>query len=357
VNFLIIYKTSSKASALQWLRPEQTASKEFPYLFSQCQAIHARSLLPCQDSPSVKFTYSAEVVVPENLIALMSALRMGEELVTGGKKIYKFNQPVVIPSYLIAIAVGKLESKRIGPRSTVWSEKEIIERAAYEFAQTEEFIQIAEKICGPYVWGIYDLLVLPPSFPYGGMENPCLTFVTPTLLAGDRSLADVVAHEISHSWTGNLVTNSTFEHFWLNEGFTVFIERKILGHISGQEARHFHAIGGLNDLQQAVDRMGHSNPLTKLIVNLDGVNPDDAFSTCPYEKGHTFLFYLENLVGGPDVFNPFLKAYIENYKFKSITSDHFKAFFLNYFKSHNDLKEIDWDLWLNSSGMPPVTPK
>uniref|UniRef100_A0A8C2E9N9 Leukotriene A4 hydrolase n=1 Tax=Cyprinus carpio TaxID=7962 RepID=A0A8C2E9N9_CYPCA len=212
----IEYETSPSATALQWLTPKQTAGKKHPYLFSQCQAIHCRTMVPCQDTPSVKHTYYAQVSVPRELVALMSALRDGQEPdpSDSNRVIYRFRQPVPMPAYLIAIVVGALESREIGPRSRVWSEKEYVDEAAFEFSETETMLKTAESLAGPYVWGQYDLLVLPPSFPYGGMENPCLTFVTPTVLAGDRSLAGVIAHEISHSWTGNLVTNRTWEHSW-----------------------------------------------------------------------------------------------------------------------------------------------
>jgi leukotriene-A4 hydrolase len=228
----------------------------------------------------------------------MSAIPKSTEVV-GHQKYSHFIQDVPIPSYLIAIAVGALDSRKIGPRSHVWAEKEIIEECAYEFADTERQLITAEEICGPYVWGIYDLLVLPPSFAYGGMENPCLTFVTPTLLAGDRSLANVVAHEIAHSWTGNLITNRNFEHFWLNEGFTVFVERKIKGRLSSPLHQDFDAYGRLNELNETVKLFGEDNPLTRLVHDLKGVHPDDAFSVVPYEKGQTFLRHLEEVVGGP----------------------------------------------------------
>ncbi len=290
----------------------------------------------------------------------MSAVRDGDGTISsdGLTKEYKFKQTIPIPSYLIAIVVGDLVSKKIGPRSHVWSEKEFIDKSANEFVDTERMIATAESIVGPYVWGVYDLLVLPPSFPYGGMENPCLTFATPTLLAGDRSLVYVVAHEIAHSWTGNLVTNKNFEQFWLNEGFTTFLERKIVGRLGGGEPlRHFRAIEGWKDMEYAIETRGQNNNLTKLVVDLRGVDPDEAFSCLPYEKGHTFLFYLEEKLGGPKVFEPFLKAYIDKYKYKSIDTNDFKAFLYEYFKDKsNVLKEVDWEAWLYSTGMPPITP-
>lgn len=354
---VIEYETSPQCTALQWLKPEQTAGGKHPYLFSQCQAIHARSLLPCQDTPSVKTPYTAKITCGSALTALMSAIPEGSEPHSEEteSKVHSFKQPVPIPSYLIAIVVGALESRKIGPRSKVWSEKEMVDAAAYEFAETEKMIATAEKFLGPYVWGVYDLLVLPPSFPYGGMENPCLTFVTPTLLAGDRSLADVVAHEISHSWTGNLVTNSTWEHFWLNEGHTVFVERKIVGRMRGPASRHLEALGGWKDLLYQVGVFGAEHPYTKLVVDLKGVDPDDAFSSIPYEKGSTLLMYLEQKLGGPEAFEPWLLAYINKFKYKSLTTEEWKSFLYEFFKEKKSiLDEVDWDAWFNKPGMPTV---
>uniref|UniRef100_A0A2K5C3T8 Leukotriene A(4) hydrolase n=1 Tax=Aotus nancymaae TaxID=37293 RepID=A0A2K5C3T8_AOTNA len=324
----ISFETSPKSSALQWLTPEQTSGKEHPYLFSQCQAIHCRAVLPCQDTPSVKLTYTAEVSVPKELVALMSAIRDGEapDPEDPSRKIYKFIQKVPIPCYLIALVVGALESRQIGPRTLVWSEKEQVEKSAYEFSETESMLKIAEDLGGPYVWGQYDLLVLPPSFPYGGMENPCLTFVTPTLLVS------VIAHEISHSWTGNLVTNKTWDHFWLNEGHTVYLERHICGRLFGEKFRHFNALGGWGELQNSVKTFGETHPFTKLVVDLTDVDPDVAYSSVPYEKGFALLFYLEQLLGGPEVFLGFLKAYVEKFSYKSITTDDWKDFLYSHFK-------------------------
>lgn len=360
-SFVIVieYTTTPACSALQWLEPQLTAGKEKPYLFSQCQAIHARSLVPVQDTPAVKITYNAQVKAPEGLVVLMSAVR--DESSCNCSDGARFTQSVPIPSYLLAIVVGDLVSRKIGPRSHVWSEPALIDASAFEFTDTESFIETAEKIVGPYVWGVYDLLVLPPTFPFGGMENPCLTFVTPTLLAGDKSLANVVAHEIAHSWTGNLVTNSNPDHFWLNEGHTVFLERKILGRLYGGEVyRDFCALGGWVELQETVDTLGVTNPFTALNPNLTDVDPDDAFSKVPYEKGHTLLYYLESLLGGPSVFEPWLHAYIQHFKYKSISTAQWKEFLLGFFADKPEKKaildKVDWEAWLHSTGMPPVKP-
>ena len=357
IRIKVAYTTSPESSALQWLSPAQTAGKKHPYLFSQCEAIHARSMLPCQDTPSVKASYTATITAPADLTVLMSAIRDGENTV-GNKKVAKFIQKVPIQSYLIAIAAGALESRKIGPRSHVWSEAEFVDKAAFDFSETETMLKTAEELCGPYVWGIYDILVLPPSFAYGGMENPCLTFATPTLLTGDKSNADVIAHEIAHSWTGNLVTNNTFEHFWLNEGFTVFTERKIKGRMQGEAVRHFTALLRWKELEETVNKVfSPSHPYTKLVPDLTGVDPDDAFSRIPYEKGSTFLWYLEDLVGGAANFEPFLKAYYTEFAYKSIDTDAFKMYFLQYFSGEPAVSEIDWDTWLHKPGMPPYKPK
>ncbi|XP_054083088.1 leukotriene A-4 hydrolase isoform X1 [Zeugodacus cucurbitae] len=351
----IDYETSNRASGLQWLTPEQTLGKQHPYLFSQCQAIHARSVLPCQDTPAVKFTYEATVEHPKELTALMSALV--EQKDSG---VTKFKQEVPIPAYLLAIAIGDLVSRPLGPHSNVWAEAGIVDAAAEEFSETDKMLKTASDICGPYVWKQYDLLVMPPSFPFGGMENPCLTFVTPTVLAGDKSLADVVAHEIAHSWTGNLVTNKNFEHFWLNEGFTVFVETKIVGRLQGTKERDFHMLRNLTELKECIrTQLANSPELTKLVVDLSNCGPDDAFSSVPYNKGSTFLRYIEDLLGGPEVFEPFLRSYLQKYAYKSVVTDDFKSALYDYFidtDKKDKLSEIDWDLWLNNEGMPPIIP-
>ncbi|ORX89777.1 hypothetical protein K493DRAFT_232463 [Basidiobolus meristosporus CBS 931.73] len=361
IQITVCYETTKDSGALQWLEPSQTVGKKHPYLFTQCQPIHARSLVPCQDSPGIKITYSARIDTPAPLRALMSALRLNEEPeVSGDSRIYRFEQKTTMPSYLIALVVGELEGIEIGPRTTVWSEPSMVKKCAEEFVDTEDFITVGEQLLTPYEWGRYDLLVLPSSFPYGGMENPCLTFVTPTLLAGDRSLVDVVAHEIAHSWMGNLVTTKSWENFWLNEGWTVFIERKIVGRLRGEPARQFGALQGVISLRGDIDFFGHENPLTCLCPRLRGVDPDDAFSRVPYEKGFNLLYYLEQHLGGPEVFEPYMKAYVREFAGKALTTDEWKTFLYSYMeKTHGQekvdlLDQVDWKAWLHTPGMPPV---
>ncbi|CAG8593331.1 6939_t:CDS:10 [Ambispora gerdemannii] len=358
IQLKIVYNTSPTCTAAQWLEPSQTIGKKYPYFFTQCQAIHARSLLPCQDSPAIKLTYSANIRSPYQ--TLMSAMTIGEEDVGNGAKIYKFEQMTKIPSYLIALAIGNIKGKKIGPRSTVWTEPENLEASAWEFVDTEKFIATGEDMLTPYEWGKYDLLVLPPSFPYGGMENPSLTFVTPTLLAGDRSLVDVVAHEISHSWMGNLVTAVNWEHFWLNEGWTVFIERKILARLYGENERQFQAILGYSFMVDSIELFGENSPFTVLVPKLNNVDPDDCFSNIPYEKGFNFLYYIEQIVGGTQVFEPYMKAHVKQFRGKSITTDDWKDYLFKYMEENHGpekkeaLLKIDWDRWLNAPGYPPV---
>ncbi|KAI8073423.1 peptidase family M1-domain-containing protein [Gilbertella persicaria] len=361
----INYETTNKCTAIQFLKPEQTLGGKHPYLFSQSEPIHGRAMIPCQDSPSVKVTYSASI--RSRLPVVMSALQTGveEDLdKENGYKTYHFRQNTTIPSYLIAIAVGNLVGREIGPRSTVWCEPEMIEQAAWEFSDTESFVATGEGLLTPYEWGRYDLLVLPPSFPYGGMENPCLTFVTPTLLAGDKSAVNVIAHEIAHSWMGNLVTTNSWKHYWLNEGWTVFIERKILGRLHGEPTRQFEALSGLKSLQESVDLFGKDSPKTVLNPDLrDGADPDDFFSKVPYEKGFNFLYHIEKVVGGPAIFEPYMKAYVKHFASTSISTEDWKAFLFEYMeKTHGPsmiekLNTIDFDAWINQPGMPPVDPE
>lgn len=357
----IKYSTTDKCTALQWLTPEQTAGKKAPYFFSQCQAIHARSVMPSFDTPSVKSTY--DIVVESDHPVVASGLPIKSD----NKSLFTFRQKVPIPAYLFALAGGDLDSAPIGPRSDVYSEPCNLHKCQYEFeADTERFIEAAEGIVFPYEWEKYDVLVLPPSFPYGGMENPNITFATPTLVSGDRQNVDVIAHELAHSWSGNLVTNCSWEHFWLNEGWTVYLERRIVGALEGEQNRHFSAIIGWNALEESVKLMSKDpvqKTYTQLVVDLKpngGADPDDAFSSVPYEKGSTFLFFLEtDVAGSKEKFDPFVKHYFTTFRYKSVDTYQFIDCLFDFYTNVQPdetivakLNAIDWDQTLFSAGLP-----
>ena len=351
---IIAYETGPEATGLQWLVPEQTAGRRHPFLFTQFQPIHARTMIPCQDTPIVRATYHAAVTMPESLTAVMSA---GPQSASGGSRLgtrtMLFEMPQAVPSYLIALAVGDLTSRDLSPRSRVWAEPATADAAAYEFAGVEGMIGAAERLFGPYEWDRYDLLVLPPSFPYGGMENPRMTFLTPTVLAGDRSLVDVVAHELAHSWTGNLVTNATMDHFWLNEGFTVWAERRILEALHGEEAAALGWAIGQTALEESLARFPALSPYTLLRTDLAGVDPDDVYSSIPYEKGARFVVALERAVGR-ERFDRFMRRYMDRFRFTSITTEEFVTFLEA--ELPGVAARVDADTWLHRPGMPAGAP-
>ena len=347
----INFKTTEKCTAVQFLERTQTAGKNYPFCYTQCEPIHCRTMIPVQDSPGVKFTIEYRISVKPPLVAVCAGEYKKERSRVPGYVTYYYVQKVPVPSYLVAFAIGNIESQKIGPRSTLYTEPILLESAAYEFGETESFLRTAEELVTPYFWGKLDILLLPPSFPFGGMENPSLVFLTPTILAGDRSLTSVIAHEIAHSWTGNGVTNATWEHFWLNEGFTVYIERKIIKKLYGVGLADLNALNGIKSLEKAIQVFGEDHNFTKLNPSLEDIDPDDAFSCIPYEKGSIFLRHLESLVG-EEVFLDFLKEYFEKYKGRSIVSKDFQSFFASKFQN----VEVDWKEWLQGTGMPPVIP-
>ncbi len=323
----IHYKTVPEATGLQWLSPEQTADRTDPFLYSQSQAIHARSWIPCQDSPGVRVTYDAIVRIPmdaesEDRVALMSARALARADLPGGEHRFTMTQPV--PAYLIALAVGRLEFEAMGDRTGVWAEPSVRARAVAEFSDTERMMAVAETLYGPYRWERYDVLVLPPAFPFGGMENPRLTFVTPTILAGDRSLVSLVAHELAHSWSGNLVTNATWEDLWLNEGFTVYIERRIVEALFGEGRAQMEAVLGRQDLAEEIAALTEPGD-SRLHIELSGRDPDEGMSDVAYEKGALFLRELE-LSYGREVFDPFLRRWFDEHAFGSVDSSTFERF-------------------------------
>lgn len=354
-KIIVRYQTTKDGSALQWLDPSQTAGKQKPFLFSQGQEIHTRTWIPTQDSPAIRQTYSARIVVPSTLSAVMSAkaLTPEGEAVSGqpARRAYRFELDQPVAPYLIALSIGDIGFKSLSKRTGVYAERVMLDKAAYEFADMEAMLEAAEKLYGPYRWGRYDVLVLPPSFPYGGMENPMVTFATPTILAGDRSLVSLIAHEMAHSWSGNLVTNATWSDFWLNEGFTVYFENRIMEQVYGKERADMLKVLGHQDLEAAL--VESTTDFTRLHPNLKGINPGDYFSQIPYEKGAAFLFMLEQHFGRKRL-DDYLRRYFKTYAFQSMTTDAFvEDLRKNLLGNDSGLeKQLKIREWLYEPGLP-----
>jgi leukotriene-A4 hydrolase len=345
----IYYKTTEGSEALDWLKPEMTKGKKFPYLYTQGQAILTRTWIPSQDRPSNRITYSADVKVPEGMMALMSAKNPTKKSKDG---LYHFEMNQPIPVYLIALAVGNLEYRKIGKNCGVYSEPEMIRQVAWEFKDLRKMIVAAEGIYGKYQWEQYDVIVLPYSFPFGGMENPRLTFANPTLLAGDRSLISVIAHELAHSWSGNLVTNATWDDFWLNEGFTVYFENRIMESLYGKDIADILALIEFQELKAEVKEIsdGDHPEDTYLKLSLDGRNPDDGMTSVAYVKGAFFLKTLEEKVGR-EKFDVFVKGYFKKFQFKTLTTEIFEKYLEDNLLKPNKIK-FNTKAWLYGKGIP-----
>jgi len=350
----IYYSTRPEAIALQWLNPQQTVGKKHPYLFTQSEPTYARSWIPLQDSPGIRITYNATVKVPSGLMAVMSASNPEEKNDEG---VYSFEMKQPIPGYLIAMAVGDIVFKPIGERSGVYAEESVVDAAVYEFGELEEMLSTVENLYGEYRWDRYDIIVLPPSFPFGGMENPRLTFATPTIIAGDRSLVSLIAHELSHSWSGNLVTNATWNDFWINEGFTVYLERRIMEELYGKSYTDMLSVLGYQDLLETVEMMGEHDPDTYLKLQLNGRDPDEALTDIAYEKGSLFLLNAEEAVGR-ERWDEFLKNYFDHFAFQSMSSMKFVKYLREkLIGDDRDLEEkIAVDRWIYGPGIPEIHP-
>ena len=352
------YIAPPEATGLQWLAAAQTSGDQ-PFVYSQSQAIHARSFIPCQDSPGVRVTYDAVVEVDRPLVVAMAGRRIDvagaetapDALPDDGRHRFDMRQP--IPAYLLAFAAGELRFSALGSRTGVWAEPAVLQRAASEFADMEAMLRTAETLYGPYRWERYDVLVLPPAFPFGGMENPRLTFATPTILAGDRSLVSLIAHELAHSWSGNLVTNATWSDMWLNEGFTVYIERRIVEALYGDARLRMESVLGYQDLQDELTRLEPADQ--RLAVSLAGRDPDDGLTNVPYEKGALFLRQLEQAYGR-EVFDPFLREWFDNNAFTSVRTEQFEAHLqkrlLGVAQPRPGTSVPDPDAWIHAPGIP-----
>ncbi|HET9055173.1 MAG TPA: M1 family aminopeptidase/hydrolase, partial [Cyclobacteriaceae bacterium] len=341
--------------ALQWLTAQQTLGKTKPFLYTQSESIYARSWIPCPDGPGIRFTYNARVQVPIGMMALMSAENPQAMNDSG---IYHFNMPMQIPAYLMALAVGDLHFKAIDERTGVYAEATMLDKAASELSDMGDMVHTAENLYGPYRWGRYDVLILPPGFPIGGMENPKLTFATPTIIAGDKSLVNLIAHELAHSWSGNLVTNATWNDFWLNEGFTVYFERRISEAMNDKSYADMLWELGYQDLEKAVEEIGKDSKDTWLKLDLTGRDPDDGLTDIAYEKGALLLKLIENHVGREKM-DAFLKEYFSAHAFKTLTTEEFLKY-LNQqlIKGDKELeKNLDLNAWVYGAGIPENAPR
>lgn len=359
----IMYTTApgEACTALNWFDKSETDDKKHPFVFAECHPIHARSLFPCHDTPSSKTTFSANITVPDKLVVVMTALETSVMADEPNKLLrYSFTQNVPMSSYLFTLAIGKLECTELSPRSRVWATADSIVQVSKKLHNVEAWIKAGEELAGPYEWGRFDVLVLPSNAPYGGLEKPGLACISADTVASEsNTFGDCLAHEIAHSWHGNLVTASTWESYWMNEGFSVFMERRLVAKVEGAYKGVLKAALGWQELMRVTTEMGVNSPGTTLQLKLGNYDPQESFSVIAFEKGCALLDHLEDLVGGPTFFEPFMLAYIDQFKFNTVDASAWKSFFIDFFRRGGTvpqqvLMRIDWDAWLKGTGVPPL---
>ena len=356
IKINIKYKTTEGGSSAQFLNPEQTIGGNYEYFFTMSEMIVGRELLPSQDTPAVKFPFYLGIKVKKELYGMVSGIydKVEEDELS---RTFFYKQIIPVPNYLIALAAGNIEGRDISETITVYSEPEFLDNVFNELEDLPKILNYSISYMGEYEWGKYNVLVLPKSFPFSGMENPCLSFCSPCLINGDKSLVDIVAHELIHSWSGNLVTNENWRDFWLNEGITMFLQRKIIGMWKGVDYAKMDGILGLFYIEEYLDIFGEDSTFTTLRPNLTGVNPDDKYSDIPYEKGYNLMYYIEGLIG-EEIMKLFFQKYFVDFKYKSVDYYVFKDYFIDFCKNYNVsddiLNKIDWDAWIFQPGRCPI---
>ena len=358
VNITINYTTTEDGSAASFLDKEQTMGKDYDYFFTMSECILGRELLPSQDTPAVKFTFELGIKVPKPLMGMISGLYQNQEDNKDGTQTFYYKQEIPIPNYLIALAAGNIKERIIDQNISVYSEPVFVDKVHEELKDfLPDILNKTISYLGEYEWGKYNVLVLPNSFPYSGMENPCLTFSSPCLINGDKSLVDIVAHELIHSWSGNLVTNENWRDFWLNEGITMFLQRKIIGMWKDEDYAKMDAILGTFYIEEYLDYFGINSTYTSLRPNLTNKNPDDYYSDIPYEKGYNFMYYIETLIG-EEAMKDFFQSYFGHFRYKSLDYDEFRDYFLSFCKnnsiSDDILNKIEWNKWIYEPGECPI---
>ncbi len=358
----INYETTEDSGSAQFLTPEQTEGKKYPYAFTQSEMILGRQLLPIQDTPAIKMTVNMGLKVMKPLVALFPGVRHST-VEDGDSQIFYYNQTIPIPSYLISFAAGDIKSKKLSENITIYTEQEMLDAAVKEFEDIPQFLENCTKYMGEYMWPDYSMIILPKSFPVSGMENPTLNFIAPSLVAGDKSIVDIAVHEMIHSWSGNLVTNENWSDFWLNEGITMFLQRKMVGMWKGEDYAKLDAILGLSYIAYCVDDFGEDSSYTSLHPDLSDVSPDDVFSDIPYEKGFNFVYYIESVINdnteGIDYMQKFFEQYFIDFRYKSLNLDEFKSYFISFVETNipdqaeEMLAKINWDEWIYGTGNCP----